>query len=124
MAEGVRVDKWLWAVRVFRSRAAANDACTSNRVRVNDEVAKPATKVGVGDLVEVRRSDRLLRYRVVEVLTKRVGAPLAAAAVEDLSPPPEPRTGPDTAVAGRRDRGAGRPTKRDRRRIEQLRGRS
>jgi ribosome-associated heat shock protein Hsp15 len=123
----VRVDKWLWAVRVYKTRSAANDACGSNRVLVNGEPAKPATKVDVGDTVEARRKDRVIVYRVVQPLEKRVGATPAAEAVEDLSPPMPRRREADgpaaEAVAGVRDRGTGRPTKRDRRRIERLRGR-
>ena len=122
----VRVDKWLWAVRVYKSRAMANEACAGNRVFVNGEAAKPATKVDVGDTVEARRRDRVIVYKVIQPLEKRVGASLAAEAVEDLSPPAPSRsalTGSTEAVAGVRDRGAGRPTKRDRRRIQQLRGR-
>lgn len=123
----VRVDKWLWAVRVYKSRSTANEACVSNRVLVNGETAKPATKVHVGDTVEARRKDRVIVYRVVQPLEKRVGAALVPDAVEDLSPPVPARgdgSPAGDAVAGIRERGAGRPTKRDRRRIQQLRGRS
>ncbi len=119
----VRVDKWLWAVRVYKSRAVSNDACTSNRVLVNGVVAKPATKVAVGDTVEARRKDRTIIYKVVQPLEKRVGAALVPGAVEDLSPPEPARADAEGVIEGRRDRGAGRPTKRDRRDIERLRGR-
>lgn len=119
----VRVDKWLWAVRVYKSRAQANDACASNRVMVNGVTAKPATKVDVGDTVEARRKDRVVVYRVVQPLEKRVGAALVPAAIEDLSPQEPTRPTAGEAIAGVRERGAGRPTKRDRRRIQQLRGR-
>ncbi len=124
----VRVDKWLWAVRVYKSRAQANDACTSNRVRVNGEIAKPATKVKVGDTIEARRRDRTIIYRVVQALDKRVGAALVPDAVEDLSPPPPERPAHDgplreSAAFAERERGAGRPTKRDRREIQKLKER-
>jgi ribosome-associated heat shock protein Hsp15 len=122
MADPVRVDRWLWAVRAFKTRAQANDACTKGRVRVNEEVCKPATKVKVGDRVEARRRDRVLIYEVAQLLEKRVGAALAADAVVDHSPPLEAGTGdPLEAVAPTRDRGTGRPTKRDRRRMEDFR---
>lgn len=120
----VRVDKWMWAVRVYKSRSLANEACANNRVLVNGEIAKPATKVSVGDTVEARRKDRTIVYRVVQPLEKRVGASLVPDAVEDLSPPVPTRSAAEEAVAGVRERGAGRPTKRDRRRIQELRGRS
>ncbi len=122
MADGVRVDKWLWAVRVYKSRGASNDACRDGRVRVDGEPAKPSTKVGVGQRVEARRRDRTIIYEVVQPLEKRVSATLAAAAVIDHSPP-EPANDPSDPVVGRRERGSGRPTKRDRRQIDRLRGR-
>lgn len=123
MAE-VRVDKWLWAVRVFKTRTAATSACTAGRVRVGDEPAKPATRVKVGDVVEARRGDRTVIYRVLGVVEKRVGAKLLEDLVEDLSPPPAERRPIDLAPpGGARDRGQGRPTKKERRDIDRLRGR-
>jgi ribosome-associated heat shock protein Hsp15 len=119
----VRVDRWLWSVRVFRSRTAATDACGSGRVTVNGEPAKPATKVAVGDQVQIRRKQRTTIYLVTGLLLRRVSASAAATCFDDLTPPepdPSPHLGPATAT---RDRGAGRPTKRDRRRIDELRGR-
>lgn len=124
MTVSVRVDKWLWAVRVYKTRTMAKDACTAGRVHVNDTPAKPATKISPGDIVEARRRDRTVIYRVVEAIEKRAPAKLAASYVDDLSPPPR-RPGPGdprAPVAGLREDGAGRPTKRDRRRIDRLRG--
>jgi len=116
-----RVDSWLWAVRVFKSRSQATAAVKAGHVRVNGERAKPATNVRVGDRVVVR-GGLVERILVVEkVLVKRVSAPLAAQAVIDQSPPPPPK---ELAVrVAVRDRGAGRPTKRERRDIDRLRGR-
>ncbi|KGM12832.1 RNA-binding S4 domain-containing protein [Cellulomonas bogoriensis] len=122
MSEGrVRVDAWTWGVRLFKTRSAAASACRAGHVRVNGDRAKPATLVGVGDEVRVRLHgvDRVLK--VQGLLTKRVSAPLAAQACLDLTPPPPPRE--MAAPAGHRDRGTGRPTKRERREIERLRGR-
>jgi ribosome-associated heat shock protein Hsp15 len=116
-----RVDKWLVAVRVFKSRSQATEACTLGRVTIGGSVAKPSTKVAVGDVVEVRRRDRLVVYEVVEIIDKRVSAARAAECVIDLSPPP-PDGGSASAPVAVRDRGAGRPTKRDRRRVDSLRG--
>ena len=123
--QSVRVDKWLWAVRAYKTRTAANDACRTGRVQVNEEAAKPATRVSVGDVVTARRRDRTIVYEVVELLEKRVSASLAAEAVNDCSPPaPEPgsKSGIDAVAAGTRERGSGRPTKRERRRLDKLRG--
>ncbi len=120
-AGSVRVDSWLWAVRVYKTRSAATAACRAGHVRVAGERAKAAQSVRPGDEIRVRIDgfDRILT--VVEPIAKRVSAPLAATAYVDSSPPrPEPT---ETAWVPRRDRGAGRPTKRERRDLERLRGR-
>ncbi|MEM9653822.1 MAG: S4 domain-containing protein [Actinomycetota bacterium] len=119
-----RIDKFLWAVRVFKTRTAATTACTSGRVPVNDEPAKPATKIVVGDLIEARRGDQLIVYRARALVEKRVGAKLVPGYVEDLSPPKPKRSDPVLAPpGGARNRGDGRPTKKERREIDRLRGR-
>lgn len=119
----VRVDKWLWAVRVYKTRSRSTAACSSGRVSVNDEVAKPATRVSPGDVVRARRRDRLIVYVVVEPVAKRVSAARARECVEDRSPPVEPRSQQPELPFARRDPGAGRPTKRDRRETDRLRWR-
>ena len=118
MSESVRVDAWLWAVRVYKTRSAATSACRAGHVRIGGDRAKAAQPVRIGDEVRVRIAgfDRILVVR--QLLTKRVGAPLAAAAAEDRTPVREP-----VAQLAVRDRGAGRPTKRERRDIDRLRGR-
>jgi ribosome-associated heat shock protein Hsp15 len=116
-----RVDKWLWAVRLFKTRSLATDACRGGHVRVNGTPAKPATVVRAGDRVEARANGRDRVLEVVRVIDKRVGAPVAAECVVDHSPP-EPRR-EEVAGTWERDRGAGRPTKRDRRRLDRLRAR-
>ena len=120
----VRVDKWLWSVRVFKTRTMATDACTAGRVKVNGSVAKPATKIEVGDRVQATRKDRVIIYEVTGLIEKRVSAARAAECVVDHSPPPPAKTTDfvDTPAFAQRDRGAGRPTKRDRRMIDKLRG--
>lgn len=126
MAVATRVDKWLWAVRVYKTRTQATDACAAGRVLVNDQAAKPATKVAPGDRVQARRGDRVLIYEVTAEIDKRVSAVAAATCFVDHSPPAPPRGDPDDVwgevMVARRDRGAGRPTKRDRRAIDRLRG--
>ncbi|GAA2016480.1 RNA-binding S4 domain-containing protein [Microbacterium ulmi] len=113
-----RVDAWLWAVRVYKTRSAATAACRAGHVRVNGERAKAAQPVHPGDELRVRISgfDRILVVRAP--ISKRVGAEPAAAALEDRTPPRDP-----VPVLAKRDRGAGRPTKRERREIDRLRGR-
>ncbi|MFD4421486.1 RNA-binding S4 domain-containing protein [Agromyces sp. NPDC058484] len=117
----VRIDAWLWAVRQFKTRSAATAACRAGHVRVNGERAKAAQSVRPGDEVRVRIDgfDRMLVVR--RTLVKRVSATIAATALEDRTPPPPPREA--TTIVPVRDRGAGRPTKRERRDLERLRGR-
>lgn len=121
MADSARVDAWLWAVRVFKTRSAATAGCRAGHVRVNGDRAKAAQAVRVGDEVRIRIHgfDRILTVR--KLLVKRVSATEAASCFTDLTPPPLPREA--MPIAPRRDRGAGRPTKRDRRELERLRGR-
>ncbi|MFD5555831.1 RNA-binding S4 domain-containing protein [Streptomyces sp. NPDC127068] len=115
----VRVDSWIWSVRLVKSRSLAAAACRGGHVRVNGERVKPAHGVRVGDEVRLRHAGRERIVIVKRVLRKRVGAPVAVEAYVDNSPPPPPREA--VAVAGVRDRGTGRPTKRDRRDMERLR---
>jgi ribosome-associated heat shock protein Hsp15 len=117
----VRVDRWVWAVRVFKTRSAASTACRGGHVKVNGRTAKPAVLVRVGDRVEAKVGARRRVLEVAKVIDARVGAPLAAECFVDHSPPPPPRQAP-TAVPTR-DPGTGRPTKKDRRRMDRSRGR-
>ena len=110
-----RLDIWLWAVRLTPTRAAATELCRTGRVRLNDGVGKAASAVKVGDRIEARIAQRQRVVEVVQVIGKRVGAPLAAECLVDHSPPVERDSTPQ------RERGAGRPTKRDRRRLDRLR---
>ncbi len=117
-----RVDSWIWAVRLVKTRSLGTAACRAGHVRVNGERAKAAQPVHVGDEVRYREAgfDRILVVRTL--ISKRVGAAIAAEAYTDLTPPPPPRE--QVAIAPRRDRGAGRPTKRERRDLDRLRGHS
>jgi ribosome-associated heat shock protein Hsp15 len=115
-----RVDSWIWSVRLAKSRSVASDACRGGHVRVNGARVKPAHAIRAGDEVRLRHEGRERIVVVSRVIVKRVGAPVAAECYVDKSPPPPPRE--EVAVAVR-DRGAGRPTKRERRSIEKLFGR-
>ena len=115
-----RVDRWVWAVRLTRTRALAAAACRAGPGKVNGDRAKPATIVRVGDEVRVRADGLERVVDVARVVEKRVGAAVAAECLVDRTPAPVPALAvPGGAV---RDRGAGRPTKRERRQIERLRG--
>ncbi|MEV5353023.1 RNA-binding S4 domain-containing protein [Streptomyces sp. NPDC052693] len=116
----VRVDSWIWSVRLVKTRSMGATACRGGHVRVNGERVKPAHGVRVGDEVRLRHEGRERIVVVTRLIRKRVGAPVAAQCYIDNSPPPPPREA--VAPAGIRDRGAGRPTKRDRRELERLRG--
>lgn len=118
--ESVRVDAWIWSVRLVKTRSMGATACRGGHVRVNGERVKPAYSVRVGDEVRLRHEGRERVVVVKRVIRKRVGAPVAVECYVDNSPPPPPREA--VAPAGIRDRGTGRPTKRDRRETERLRG--
>jgi ribosome-associated heat shock protein Hsp15 len=114
-----RVDRWLWAVRVFKTRSDATAACRGGHVRVNGAAAKAATTVRVGDRVDARAHGRDRVLDVARVVDKRVGASIAAECVVDHSPPAPPRD--RTVPVFVRDAAAGRPTKRDRRQLDRFR---
>ncbi|MDO5634362.1 MAG: RNA-binding S4 domain-containing protein [Micrococcus sp.] len=115
-----RIDAWLWAVRLFKTRSAATAAVRGGHVRVNGEPVKAAQAVVVGDTVRVRQPGRERVLEVTGLISKRVGAPVAQRQYIDHSPPPIPR---ELLAVPYRERGAGRPTKRDRRQLDALRGR-
>ncbi|MGW0511327.1 RNA-binding S4 domain-containing protein [Streptomyces olivaceoviridis] len=118
--ETVRIDSWIWAVRLIKTRSLGAAACRGGHVQVNGERVKPAYSVRVGDEVRMRHEGRERIVIIKRLIRKRVGAPVAAQCYIDNSPPPPPREA--IAPAGLRDRGTGRPTKRDRRELERLRG--
>jgi ribosome-associated heat shock protein Hsp15 len=117
--EATRVDRWLWAVRLYKTRSAATEACAGGHVKVNGAPAKPSTTVRAGDRVETRLHHRDRILEVVRVIDKRVGAPVAAECLVDHSPPPPAKD--ETFPVFAREPGAGRPTKRDRRRLDRFR---
>jgi ribosome-associated heat shock protein Hsp15 len=118
--DSTRVDRWLWAVRLTKTRADAAEACRGGHVRVNDTPAKPATPVKPGDTVRTRVYEIPRIVEVTKVIEKRVGATAAVTCYVDHTPPPPPPEERPAPVA-LRERGAGRPTKRDRRLIDALR---
>jgi ribosome-associated heat shock protein Hsp15 len=116
-----RVDSWIWSVRLVKTRSAASSACRAGHVRVNGARVKPAHLVRSGDEVRLRQDGHERIVVVTQVISKRVGAPMAAECYIDHSPPSPPR---EAAVpVAVRERGTGRPTKRERRSIDKLLGR-
>ncbi len=119
-----RIDRWLWAVRLFRTRALATEACCGGKIRVREDKVKPSYSIKAGETVTIQSGPITKTVRVLGVIEKRLGAKLVADYLEDLTPPEEYELLRMTAAqkALRRDRGTGRPTKRDRREIERLFG--
>lgn len=114
-----RLDVWLWSVRLFKTRSLATHAVRGGHVRLNGSPTKAAAAVKPGDRVSVKEPGWVREFEVVELLSKRVGAPIAVKAYVDHS---GPRPAHLSNPVARRDRGAGRPTKRDRRAIDRLMG--
>ena len=117
----IRVDAWTWAIRIYPTRSAAAAACKGGHVRVNDVRAKPSQLVKPGDKVRARTPAGERVVVVTGLIAKRTSATVAALHFEDHTPPPPAREERPGVVV--RDRGSGRPTKRDRRITERLRGR-
>ncbi|MFQ5447395.1 MAG: RNA-binding S4 domain-containing protein [Saprospiraceae bacterium] len=124
--EKVRIDKWLWSVRIFKSRTLASGMCKSGKVRIGESVAKPSDLVSVGQMVYVRKEGFDLQFLVKKLIEKRVGALLAQACYENLTPDDELNKYASWFVGKsgieKRERGTGRPTKRERRDIDQFKG--
>jgi ribosome-associated heat shock protein Hsp15 len=116
----VRLDKWLWAVRVFRTRALASAACLQGHVTIAGQPAKPSRDVRVNDILVVRKDELMRQFKVLQLLDHRVGAPKAREYVEDQTAPSEfkKRREPDSRPFLFRPKGSGRPTKRERRAID------
>jgi ribosome-associated heat shock protein Hsp15 len=118
----VRLDKWLWAVRLYKTRSLAIAACKGGHVLVNDQKVKPSREVHLGEVVKARTGDITRTVRVTGLIHQRVSATIAREHAEDLTPPEEyakPRE-PDYSRGIVRPKGAGRPTKKDRRALEEL----
>lgn len=122
--EKVRVDKWLWSVRIFKSRTIATDACKAGKVKTDGIQLKASHLIQRGDVLEVRKNGFNFSYKVLELIQKRVGAPIAQQCYEDLTPTEELNKYQawfvGKAAAEQREKGAGRPTKKERREIEQF----
>jgi len=120
--EEVRIDKYLWSIRVYKTRTDATDACKGGKVRVNGSDTKPSKAVKVGDTIVARKGAVTYTYKVLQLVDKRQGAKLVPLYAENLTSEEELaklRTPVETFFL-KRDRGAGRPTKKDRRQMESL----
>ncbi len=117
-----RVDKWLWAVRVFKTRSIATDAVKKGRVEVNDVIVKPSRMLKVGDVVKVRKSPVTYSFRVLQLVQNRLGAKLVPEYMENITPKAELDLLEMVKISGFVDRrkGLGRPTKKEGRELEQF----
>ena len=121
MAKSVRIDKYLWAVRLYKTRTLATEACRKGKVNVEDMPAKPSRMVSSGDVIEVRKMPVTYSYRVIEPIEKRVGAKIVDSYVEDITPEEElHKLEMQDDFFVKRDKGTGRPTKKDRRQLDDL----
>lgn len=122
MSDTARIDKYLWAVRVFKTRTEATDACKGNKVKVDGVAVKPSRPVKVGNTIEVRKGSVQYIYKVKALLENRVGARLVPEYAENLTPQSEldKLRAPVETFFLKRDRGMGRPTKKDRRDMDVL----
>ena len=120
----VRIDKWLWSVRIFKSRTVATDEVKSGKVKIDGNPVKASYLLQRGELLEVRKNGFNFQYKVVDLIEKRVGAPLAQKCYEDLTPQEELNKYnawfAGKAAAEQREKGAGRKTKKERRNIDQF----
>lgn len=118
----VRIDKWLWSVRIFKSRTQATDACKSGKVRINEVTVKPSFILEKDMQIEVKKNGFNMQYKAIKLIDKRVGAPIAVECYEDLTPEEELNKFKSwyigKAAAEKREKGTGRPTKRERRKLD------
>ena len=121
MPGSVRLDKYLWAVRIYKTRTIATDVCRKGRVTMGDAPVKPSRMVNAGDVIQVRKAPVTYSYRVLDPIEKRVGARIVLNYVEDITPEDElQKLHSQDDFFVKRDRGAGRPTKKERRLLDNL----
>lgn len=120
MNSEARIDKWLWAARVYKTRTLASDACKNGRITINGALVKPSRTVKVGDQVGVKKSPITYTFRVLQPIEKRVGAKLLPEVFENITPPEQYELLEMNRISGfvDRARGTGRPTKKDRRALD------
>jgi ribosome-associated heat shock protein Hsp15 len=126
MPDEARIDKWLWASRIFKTRSIASDACKNGRVMVNDVQVKPSRMVKVGDKVSVRKPPVTYSFRILKTIEQRVGAKLLPEIYENITTPDQYELLEMNRISGfvDRARGTGRPTKKDRRQMDDFVGAS
>ena len=118
----MRIDKYLWAIRVFKTRSEATEACNGGKVKIDGVNCKPAKEVKVGEIIQIRKGSVQFSYRVLSPLENRVGASLVPQYAENLTPESElaKMRAPVETFFVKRDRGSGRPTKKERRVLDSM----
>jgi ribosome-associated heat shock protein Hsp15 len=116
----VRIDKWMWATRIFKTRTIAVEACKKNRVIVNDAVVKPSRMIKIGDIIQVRKPPITYSFKVLDLTVNRIGAKLVPNYLENITPPEQYELLELQKISGfiDRARGTGRPTKKERRDLD------
>lgn len=122
MEDDIRIDKWLWSVRLFKTRSLATEECKKGRITIDGIAVKPSRVPKIGDIVKVRKPPVTYSYRIKGMPSSRLGAKLVPDYLEDLTPPEELKILEMQQSAGYagRDRGTGRPTKKERRDIDRF----
>ncbi len=122
MATEARIDKWLWSVRIYKTRTIACDACKKGRISINGSQCKPSKTVKAGDTVQVRRPPVTYTFKVLQAIENRVGAKLVPEMLENITPPDQYELLEMNRVGGfvKRAAGLGRPTKKDRRDMDEF----
>ncbi|HRI00491.1 MAG TPA: S4 domain-containing protein [Saprospiraceae bacterium] len=124
MEEKLRVDKWLWAVRVFKSRTVATDSCKASKVSIGDHVLKPSSLVHVGQTICIKKNGFSFQFKILKLISRRVSASQAILCYVNITPEEEMQKYNTWFIgkgsAEKRERGTGRPTKKERREIEEF----
>ena len=122
--ESIRIDKWLWVIRIFKTRSQASEACNGGKVKIDGHNAKPSREIRVNDIIDIQQSGSRKTVKVLKIHKNRVAAKLVPDIMQDLTPPEEYERLEMIRQLNieKRERGAGRPTKKDRRNISKLKG--
>lgn len=124
MKETVRIDKWLWAVRLFKTRTIATEACKKGRIMIGEFPVKPSREIRTGDIIKIKKTPVVYSFKVLQLTENRMGAKLVPEFMENVTPPDQLEMLEMNKLSGYgiRDKGSGRPTKKDRRLLEDFTG--
>lgn len=122
MKTEVRIDKWIWAMRLFKTRTMAADACKKGRVMIGGQSMKPSHNIKVGDVIQVRKPPVVYSFRVLQLTENRLGAKLVPEYMENVTPPEQYEILAMSKISGfiDREKGTGRPTKKERRDLDEF----